>query len=125
MDSVAPPGQQTGHHAPSLAQEVYSRPGNPEKPRRLFLPRWRKMTWALLIWSVVCLVWVVGGSISGHAHNVASCAHQADAFFTQKDCQNASDAGTAIGAGLVIGLWFMGFLVLSLVWFMTRPRGQR
>jgi hypothetical protein len=32
--------------------------------------------------------------------------------------------GTGIGIALVFLLWFLGFVVLSLVWFMTRPRGR-
>ena len=34
-----------------------------------------------------------------------------------------TDIGTGIGVTLIGGLWFVGFLVLSIVWFMTRPRG--
>ena len=37
-------------------------------------------------------------------------------------CQDASDVGTSIGVGLVVTLFFVGFVILSLIWFMTRPK---
>ena len=61
MDSVAPPGLD---QAPSLAQEVYNRPAKPDTPEkagRRLLPRWRKMTWAIVMWSVVMLIWAIAG----------------------------------------------------------------
>lgn len=73
-------------------------------------PHWRKMTWALIIWSVLCLIWIISGASS------SNCADST----SQTNCQ----AGTAIGVGLIIGLWFMGFVVGALVWFMTRPKGR-
>ncbi len=35
-------------------------------------PHWRKMTWAIIVWSVVMAVWIVGGFVS--ADNDAKCA---------------------------------------------------
>jgi hypothetical protein len=32
--------------------------------------------------------------------------------------------GTGIGVALVIFLWFFGFVVLSIIWFMTRRKGR-
>ena len=69
-------------------------------------PHLRKMSWALISWSVLCLVWIITGVNSANPHGTAE------------------QAGTAIGAGLIFGLWFMGFVVLSLVWFMTRPKDR-
>src|SRR2546423_9783446 len=75
--------------------------------------RWRKMTWVLNIWNAIFLIWIIVG-ISDRASK--SCAPN-DSL-----CVNASDTGTAIGVGLIIFLWFMGFLVLGLIWVMTRPK---
>jgi hypothetical protein len=36
--------------------------------------------------------------------------------------QAGCELGTGIGAGLVVTLWFMGFIVLALIWFMTRSK---
>jgi hypothetical protein len=80
------------------------------------MPRWRKATWALLIFNLLILVWIVTGV--GAVSN--ECGGKiGDALTT---CQ----AGTAIGAGLgitfIIILWFIGFIVLGLIWIMSRPK---
>ena len=28
---------------------------------RRLIPRWRKMTWVLLIWTAIFAVWIIGG----------------------------------------------------------------
>jgi uncharacterized membrane protein YtjA (UPF0391 family) len=78
-------------------------------------PRWRKMTWTFLVVNALFLVWIIAG-VSDRASK--DCAPNDDL------CINASDAGTAIGVGLIIFLWFFVFIVLSLVWLMTRPRSR-
>jgi RNA polymerase subunit RPABC4/transcription elongation factor Spt4 len=37
-------------------------------------------------------------------------------------CQSAYHLGTGIGVTLLFFLWFIGFVVLSLVWLMSRPQ---
>ncbi len=71
----------------------------------------RKMTWVLLIWTTLCAIWLIAG-LAG-----------------VEDCPSgdtACEVGTAIGAGigitLIIIVWFMGFIISSIVWFMTRPK---
>lgn len=80
------------------------------------MPRWRKATWALLIWNVLMIVWVVGGVSSVGD----SCAGETG------DALAACQAGSAIGAGLgvsvLIFIWFIGFIVLGLIWLMSRPK---
>ncbi len=39
-------------------------------------------------------------------------------------CQSATDVGTGIGVGIVVFIGFMGFIILALIWFMTRPKPQ-
>ena len=89
-----------------------------------FIPHFRKMTWVLLLWTTVMLAWAIGGGTSAAQNSESYCATHTDAYFTQQDCLGASHAGTAIGVALIILLWFLGFVVLSLVWFMTRPKGR-
>lgn len=74
---------------------------------------WRKMTWALIAWSVLMAIWVIGGA------NAADCAREADGA-SKAGCQ----VGAGLGAGLLVVLWFLGFIVLALIWLMTRPRDQ-
>jgi hypothetical protein len=77
----------------------------------MHFPHLRKMSWALIVWSALCLVWIITGASS------SNCAGDQ---YSQAGCQ----AGTAIGVGLIIGLWFLGFVVLSLIWFMSRPKDR-
>ena len=49
--------------------------------------RWRKMTWAILLGSVVMIGWMIGG-------------------------------GAVV---LISALWSVGIVVLTIVWFMSRP----
>lgn len=81
----------------------------------MFFLHWRKMTWALWIWNAIFVIWIIAG-ISNRASKNCAVGDQL--------CKNASDAGTGIGVALIILLWFMGFIVLSFVWFMTRPRSR-
>lgn len=78
--------------------------------------RWRKMTWTILIWTFLFLVW----GISGASAVSNSCVGRTG------DDLSICQAGTAIGGGigltLIFGLWFVGFIVLALVWFMSRPK---
>jgi hypothetical protein len=80
------------------------------------MPRWRKATWVLLIWNVLMVIWIVGG-LSSAGNN---CAGETGDMLT------ACQAGTAIGAGvaisLIITIWFIGFIVLGLIWLMSRPK---
>lgn len=79
---------------------------------------WRKMTWAILIWTGLFVAWGVsaGGAVSNN------CAGEVG------DALAACQAGTAIGGGLaftfIFFLWFVGFIVLALIWFMSRPRAS-
>jgi len=77
--------------------------------------RWRKMTWVLNIWNAIFLIWIIVGVNDRASKNCAP---------TDTLCKDASDAGTGIGVALIILLWFLGFVVLSIVWFMTRRKGR-
>jgi hypothetical protein len=79
------------------------------------LPRWRKMTWLFLVVNALFVLWITAG-VSDRASE--------DCPPGDELCINASDAGTAVGVGLVVFLWFLVFMVLSVIWFMTRPRGR-
>ena len=50
--------------------------------------RWRKMTWAILLWSGVMVAWL---------------------------------PGSGPGVAVVASLWFVGLVVLSVTWFLSRP----
>lgn len=100
--------------------------------------RWRKMTWVLLIFNVVMLIWVISAAATVADENITAedRAYCADAvadefslFDSQQECldslEGAGDLGGGIGTLLIILLWFMGFIALSIIWLMTRPRHAR
>lgn len=79
-----------------------------------FLPHWRKATWAVVIWTVLMALWIVAGA-STSTSSVCDGAKYSDA------CQAGATIGKGIGVTLLFFLWFIGFVVLSLVWLMSRP----
>jgi hypothetical protein len=81
-------------------------------------PHWRKMTWVLITFTVIMFAWMIGGGTSAGSQCNDVSGHYQNA--KEAGCQ----AGTAIGVGLIFGLWFFGFVVLSIIWFMTRPKGR-
>jgi hypothetical protein len=93
-----------------------------EKSGRFPRPHWRKMTWVLVIWSVIFAIWIIAGIAGADSHE--HCAREAHAYLSQKSCEDARNAGTGIGVAVVFFLWFLGFVVLSFVWLMTRPKGR-
>ena len=78
-------------------------------------PRWRKMTWLLLVVNALFIWWVIAGT---------SSAQNDDCAPGDSLCEAAVDAGTGIGVALIVILWFFVFIVLALIWMMTRPRGR-
>jgi hypothetical protein len=78
--------------------------------------RWRKMSWVLTIWNVLFAIWIIAGISDRASQNCPT----GDSL-----CQNASDTGTGIGVALILILWFIGFVVLSLIWIMSRPRHRQ
>ena len=81
-----------------------------------FFLHWRKMTWVLWIWTAIFVVW----TIVGIADRASKSCPPGDQL-----CIKASDTGTGIGVAAIVILWFLGFIVLSLIWVMTRPRHRQ
>lgn len=80
---------------------------------RRIIPRWRKATWALVIWCLLILVWAIAGG--GAA--AEDCANEADQLG-----QDACAAGAGIGIAIIFLIGFFGFIFFSLIWFMSRPK---
>lgn len=83
-------------------------------------PKWRKMTWLINVTNALFVIWLIGGIASRPSQDCV-----ADQYLSKQDCIAASDAGTAIGVGLILFLWFLVFVVEALVWSMTRPKPER
>jgi hypothetical protein len=76
------------------------------------------MTWAILIWTGLFILWGATG--------VGAVSDECVGL-TGEDL-SICQAGTAIGGGIgltfIFLLWFVGFVVLAIVWFMTRPKNN-
>jgi RNA polymerase subunit RPABC4/transcription elongation factor Spt4 len=81
-----------------------------------FLPHWRKATWAVVIWTVLMAIWIIAGS---QQTPDKTCAGETGSALDL--CQSAYHLGTGIGVTLLFALWFIGFVILSLIWLMSRP----
>jgi hypothetical protein len=64
----------------------------PKRRRRVFL-------WVFLAIQVIFLIWIIAG-VHGATTAPTDCG-----VLDAQTCQSATDAGAAIGAGLIIGLW--------------------
>lgn len=84
-----------------------------------FLPGWRKGTYIILLFNLLMLIWVITGAASASG-NATDCG-----TLSQSTCNSARDAGTAIGVGLVIGLWVAGDVILGVIWLVTNRRKSR
>jgi hypothetical protein len=80
-----------------------------------FIPRWRKATWAVVIWTVLMVLWAVSASAMSTT-DVCSTATYTDA------CQAGATIGKGIAVTLIFVIWFLGFIVFSLIWLMSRPQ---
>jgi hypothetical protein len=72
--------------------------------------KFRKATWGLIIWTGLMALWAFSGAMNASS----SCA---DATYG-----TACAAGAGIGIMLLGGLWFMGFIVGSVIWFASKPK---
>jgi hypothetical protein len=76
------------------------------------LPK-RISSWLIVIWTALFAIWIIAAIASRPSTDCVS---------GDQLCQDASDAGTGIGVGILFFLWFLGFVVLSLIWLMTRTK---
>jgi len=76
------------------------------------------MTWAIVIFSILMLVWAIAGSAG------SECGKYPAGSSDRKACELGEDVGTGIGVTIIFVLWFIGFIILSIIWFMTRRRGR-
>jgi hypothetical protein len=76
------------------------------------MPRWRKATWAILIWTVLAALWIAAG--------IGAVGDMPAAGGASEEAARAVGAG--IGVTFIIIIWFLGFIVLGLIWLMSRPK---
>ena len=77
-------------------------------------PNWRPLTWVVLLFNVLMVVWLVAGM----ADVADNCEGEVGSAL------EACEAGTAIGAGIgvafVVFLWVAGNVILGVIWLVTR-----
>ena len=76
------------------------------------------MTWVVVAWCVLMGVWIVS-AIAG-ADPSDDCVGET----YRGACEAGSTAGSGIAVVALWFIWFFGFIALSLIWFMTRPKGR-
>jgi hypothetical protein len=81
-------------------------------------PYWRKMTWAILVWSALMGAWIIRAISS--ANPAQNCVRHAHMYL--HSCGTFSTAGMGIAILVLVSLWFFGFCILSLIWLMSKPR---
>lgn len=94
-------------------QTPYEPAVQPRKRRRVFM-------WFFIGVQILFLIWIIAGTHAATSN--PDCAG-----LDAQSCQSATDAGAAIGAGLVIALWaFIDFILLA-VYLVVRlaRRGDR
>jgi hypothetical protein len=79
--------------------------------------RWRKMTWLIWVFTALMFIWMIGGASS----NADSCSEYAIGTSARSACEAGTDIGTGLGIVVLFFIWFIGFIILSIIWFMTRP----
>ena len=92
---------------------------------------WRKMTWALVVWTGGAASWLVASALTGR-DAAAGCAVDSAGLtasaLTRQECIDAAAGG--LGFVVIPLVWLLGVAVLGFVWFETRAlwrqgRGRR
>lgn len=82
----------------------------------------RKMSWVVILWCAGIVTWIIGASVSGGSSAKKDCAHSTG--ISVQDCIDASNVGTGLGIAIILVVGFFGFVFLSLIWFMTKPKDR-
>lgn len=83
------------------------------------MPRLRFMTWVVLVFNILMLVWVIAG-VAGVSDNCSGLTgSELDA------CQAGTAIGASIGISMVIGLWVAGDVILGIIWLVTNRKKTR
>lgn len=72
----------------------------------------RKATWLVIGWNLLMLVWLM--SISGGTATIDGV-----------ESEGMTQLARGGAAFILFIIWFIGFMVTSLIWFGTRPRTAR
>ncbi|MEV5596225.1 hypothetical protein [Streptomyces sp. NPDC052496] len=106
---------------PSQGWAAPTPPPPADRPHRSWRPHWRIMTWVVLAFNVLMLIWLIAGlNAAGDAEDCG--AQTGDAL---RLCQDVNDAGTAVGVWFLIMLWAAGAVILGVIWLVTGSMAKR
>lgn len=101
----------TGHRYDPALDVAAAEARAPKKKKRVFM-------WAFIAVQVLFILWLVGGV--GGADSAAQCAGKTSEYFTQADCEAASQVGTGIGAAIVLLLWAVVDFIMAVTYLIVR-----
>jgi RNA polymerase subunit RPABC4/transcription elongation factor Spt4 len=81
-------------------------------------PRWRKMTWFIVVVNVLFLIWLIAGAGAAAENCEGLVGEDLDI------CEAGTAVGATIGAGIIIFLWVLVDIILGILWLVTN-RGRR
>ncbi|MFT3694003.1 MAG: hypothetical protein QM831_12740 [Kofleriaceae bacterium] len=67
--------------------------------------------WTFIVWNVLMLIWIISGASS--ASNIEAHNHMEETGVA---------IGTAIGVGMIMGVWMVGSVILGILVLLTKPR---
>lgn len=82
----------------------------------------RKMTWLIIGWTVTNFVWTMVALAQSGDGTQTTEYQDCIQFNSPEDCKTAFGVGQGIGVGLAFMVWFVGFIILAIIWAMTKPK---
>lgn len=79
---------------------------------------WRPMTWVVLAFNVLMVVWI-GAGLVGVSDN---CADEVGSAL--EACEAGTAIGASIGVAFLVMLWALGDVILGVIWLVTRKSSQ-
>lgn len=84
------------------------------KKKRSFRLHWRKMTWAIVIFNAIMLIWIIAGAAS----DTSPTCHN----LSQQLCNDATNTGKGIAVFALVIVWLIGDVILGVLWLVTKGR---
>lgn len=77
------------------------------------MPRWRVLTWILIAFNLLMLVWLIAGLAGAGGRCAGLVGDELEA------CKAGTAIGTGIGAALIAVIWVVGGFILGMIWLVT------
>jgi hypothetical protein len=80
------------------------------------------MTWALIVWVAATIGFIILVNNVGVDETRADCLAEATSQFERDLCDTGTSLAGAAWTVIAVVLGFIGFCILTVIWFATRPR---